>query len=138
MINPDLNWLTVIGATVAAMVLGALWYSPVLFAKEWTELMKLKKGDIDQSKKGMAKTYGISALVTFITAFVLKQFIDLFYIVNFYDALQLAFWVWFGFIATSMMNSVVYEKKPWRLYIIDAGYQLAVLILMSVILSYWP
>jgi hypothetical protein len=138
MINPDLNWLTVIGATIAAMVLGALWYSPVLFAKEWTELMNLKKGDIDTSKKGMAKTYGMSALVTFVTAFVLKQFIDLFYIVNFFDALQLAFWIWFGFVATSMMNSVIYEKKPWRLYIINAGYQLAILILMSVILSYWP
>ena len=32
---PEVNWLAVLAATVAAFVLGGLWYSPVLFGKRW-------------------------------------------------------------------------------------------------------
>jgi hypothetical protein len=137
MINPDTNWLLVIGAAVSSMILGVLWYSPVLFGKEWMALMKIKKDDIEKNKKGMTKTYVLSMIAAFIMAFVLKQFIDLFYVVNFYDAIQLGFWIWLGFVATTMIASVLYEKKPWSLFIINSGYQLASILLMSVILSYW-
>ncbi len=137
MINLNTNWLVILGAAAVSMVVGFLWYSPILFGNEWKELMNLKKGDIDQSKKGMTKTYGISFVVAFITSFVLKQFIDLFYITNFFDAVQLAFWIWFGFVATTLVTGVLFEKKSWKLFIINSGYQLASFIIMSWILSYW-
>lgn len=137
MINLNTNWLAIIIAAVASMAVGFLWYSKILFGNEWIELSGMKKGDIDQSKKGMAKTYSISTLAAFVTAFVLKQFIDLFYIVSYIDALQLAFWIWFGFVATVMVTNVLYNKQSWKLFVINSGYQLASLMVMAVILSYW-
>lgn len=137
MMLDNINWITLLASPVAAMAIGFLWYSPILFGKEWTELMKLKKGDIDQSKKGMAKTYGISFIAALITAFVLKQFIDLFYVTTVMEGLQLAFWAWFGFVATTMVTGVLYEKKSWSLFLINSGYQLASLLAMSAILTYW-
>ncbi|HET7098691.1 MAG TPA: DUF1761 domain-containing protein [Patescibacteria group bacterium] len=137
MINLNTNWVTILASAVATMVLGFLWYSPILFGKEWMELIGLNKEDMEKAKKSMPKTYLVSALTSVITAFVLKQFIDLFYIVNIYDAVQLAFWVWFGFIATTLVTGVLFEGKSWKLFIINSGYQLASVILMSVILSYW-
>ena len=32
---PEVNWLAVLAATVAAFVLGGLWYSPLMFARRW-------------------------------------------------------------------------------------------------------
>ncbi len=29
------NWIPVLGATIAVFVLGGLWYSPILFGKPW-------------------------------------------------------------------------------------------------------
>lgn len=137
MINLSTNWVTVFAAAVASMILGFLWYSPILFGKEWMELSGLTKTDMEKAKKKMFFTYGIASIVALITSFVLKQFIDLFYIVNLFDAVQLAFWIWFGFVATTLVGSILYEGKSWKLFIINSGYQLASIILMAVVLSYW-
>ena len=134
MINPNTNWVVVIGAAVASMVLGFLWYSPILFGREWQELMGFKKGE---KRGGMMKGYAIMAIASVVSSFVLKQFIDLFYIVNFFDAIQLAFWIWLGFQATVIINQVIFGGKSWKLFVIDSGYQLGSLLLMSWILSYW-
>lgn len=137
MINLSTNWVTVLAAAVASMVLGFLWYSPILFGKEWMELSGLTKTDMERAKKKMFLTYGVASVVAVITSFVLKQFIDLFYIVNLFDAVQLAFWIWFGFVATTLVGSIFYEGKSWKLFVINSGYQLASIILMAVVLSYW-
>lgn len=34
----DIHWLAVLAAATATMVLGALWYSPLLFGKLWVKL----------------------------------------------------------------------------------------------------
>lgn len=133
MINLNTNWLLVLAAAVTSMVLGFLWYSPILFGKEWMELSGIGKN----AKKNMTLGYILSFAGSFVTAFVLKQFIDLFYIVNFFDAIQLGFWIWLGFVATTLINAVVFEGKSWKLFVINAGYQLGGLLLMSWILSYW-
>lgn len=133
MINLNTNWLLVLGAAVASMVLGFLWYSPILFGKEWMDLSGIAKS----AKKNMVLGYILSFAASFVGAFVLKQFIDLFYIVNFFDAIQLGFWIWLGFVATTMINSIAFEGKSWKLFVINAGYQLGAILLMSWILSYW-
>jgi Protein of unknown function (DUF1761) len=33
----DLNWIAMIVAAILPMVLGAVWYSPVLFAERWIQ-----------------------------------------------------------------------------------------------------
>ena len=137
MINLSTNWMVVIAAAFASMVLGFLWYSKFLFGKEWSELMGVKDGEMTMSKKGMTTTYLVGTLVAIITSFVLKQFIDLFYIVNPFDAIQLSFWIWFGFVATTMITNVLYAKQSWKLFVINSGYQLASLIAMALIFSYW-
>ncbi len=133
----NVNWLAILGAVVSSMVIGFLWYSPILFGKEWQELSKIKKGDIDQSSKGMAKTYSTTMIGAFVMAYVLKLLIDLVYVTSVFEGMQLAFWIWLGFVATSMVNTVLYDKKPWALYLINSGYQLANLLAMGAILSYW-
>ena len=58
----DINYIAVVGAAVAAMVIGFLWYGP-LFGKQWTKLMNFDKKKIDEAKrKGMGKIYGCLGL----------------------------------------------------------------------------
>ena len=42
-------------------------------------------------------------------------------------ALQLGFWCWAGFIAPTMLGQVLWEQKPFRLYLINALYWLVTL-----------
>ena len=44
MAHADINWVAVMVAAFVAYVLGALWYSPALFAKQWMRLIGVPEG----------------------------------------------------------------------------------------------
>ncbi len=62
---PDVNWLAVLLCGISSMVLGGIWYSPMLFAKRWMAGAKLSEADL--AGANMALIYG--------TAFVFALFL---------------------------------------------------------------
>ncbi len=68
----NINWLSVIVATIAAFILGSLWYSPVLFGKVWQKELGLSDEKIKNAN--MAVIFGTSFVLEFIAAFVLDMF----------------------------------------------------------------
>jgi hypothetical protein len=48
----QVNYVAVLFAVVASMVVGFAWYSPVLFGKQWMKLMGLTKENMESAKKG--------------------------------------------------------------------------------------
>lgn len=122
--------------TVASMVIGFAWYSPLLFAKPWMKLSGWTEKQMKENQKSgqMAKTYGISTLTSLVMAYVLNMLMNRSGINSIYPALMTAFWVWLGFVATTSITEVLYMKRSWTLYLINTGYQLATLLVMAVIL----
>ena len=51
--------------------------------------------------------------------------------------LMAGFWNWLGFIAPVTLGSVLWEGKPWKLWVLNNSYQLLTLLLMGVILATW-
>ena len=45
--------------------------------------------------------------------------------------------VWVGFVATIMVPSIFYERKPPMLVVINGAYQLVGLVVMGAILGWW-
>jgi hypothetical protein len=70
MLTFDLNWLAVLVAIVANMIVGALWYGP-LFGKQWMKEEGLTMGDIEGGN--MAGPYGVAVLNSFLMAFILAN-----------------------------------------------------------------
>src|SRR3989344_8789314 len=121
----EINWLALIAAGVVSMIVGFVWYGP-LFGKTWIKLSGHKEmGD----KKDMPKTYGIMFAASLVTAYVLLVL---------GANLMTAFWIWLGFQATLLLQSVLFEGKSWNLYFLNAGHQLVSLMAMSWVLSYFP
>ena len=63
-------------AGVATMVIGFLWYSPLLFARPWMVAMGYDPDDkarIAEMQKSAGPMYGISLLASLISAFVLAK-----------------------------------------------------------------
>ena len=132
----SINYWAVLAAAVASMVLGFLWYGP-LFGKVWIKLMNFDKKQMEQmKKKGMGKIYTLMVINTLVVSYILAHFIK--YLgTTVPEALQTAFWLWLGFIATVMLGSVLWEGKSWKLYSINAAYWLVNLAVMSAILALW-
>jgi len=132
-----INYLAVLVAVIISMVIGGFWYSPMLFGKQWAELMNLAPKDMLDMKKRANASYAINFLLLLLMAFVLAHFVDYAQATTFIEGVQVGFWVWLGFIATISLGSVLWESKPIQVYLINAGYQLVSLLLMGIILALW-
>lgn len=137
--NVEVNYIAIFLAGVAAMVVGFLWYGPMLFAKPWMKLMGYTEGSMEKAKKDMGKTYGISFVLSLITAYVLSHVMTL--SLNFFNypvlqtGLTTAFWMWLGFIMPVQATEVMFGGKKLKLFAINTGYQLVSLIAMAVVIA---
>ncbi len=132
-----INYLSVLVAAVVGFVIGSLWYT-VLFGKVWMKLMEFSPKQLAKNKKkGMMG----SMIFMFISILVMAYVVDYLLIytggVNMTAGAMLGFWVWLGFVATTMTGQVLWEGKSWKLYFINVAHYLVVLIVMGAILAAW-
>src|SRR3989344_5607263 len=117
MFESNINYLAVLTAAVSGMVIGVLWYGPV-FGKIWTKLSGFTKEDIEKAKaKGMTKSYLLGFVVQIVTACVLSVIVVAFEATTITQGAMIGFWVWLGFLATSLLNTVIWEGKSVKLYL---------------------
>jgi hypothetical protein len=136
--NVDVNYLAVLASGIIAMVIGFLWYSPALFGNAWMKLNGFTKEKMDKAmKEGMAKTYGIMFVSALVMSYVLAHVIAFAGGETVMDGLQGGIWVWLGFVATTMLNGVLFGSKPLKLYLIDVGYYLVLLMVIGAVLAVW-
>ena len=142
-IDITINYWAVVVAALAAMVLGALWYSPLLFGTQWMRLMKIDAKKMAQMKsdpvmkKKVNQSYALMFLGVLVTSFVLAHFVNYVQAITIVDGLLLGFWVWLGFMAPLLLGGVLWEEKPWALYFLNVSYQLVMLLIVAVILTVW-
>jgi hypothetical protein len=129
-----LNVLPILGATAARMVLGGLWYSPVLFLKPW---MKMTGIGEQQMKKGMGGKIAGDIVASFVMAFVMAHMVGWADATEVLGGMLVGFLCWIGFVAAATISTVTYEKRPFKLFVLHNGYNLASLLAMGAILAVW-
>lgn len=135
----EINYLGILLAGVAYMVVGFLWYSPLLFAKPWMKQMGYTMESIKKEQKQMGPFYGLSFLAALVTGFMMSHVMAL--SENFYNyppvmtGLTTAFFMWLGFVAPVQLTDVIFGSKKWKLFVINTGYQLTALLAMGVVIG---
>jgi hypothetical protein len=139
MVTFTVNIWGVIVSALAIMILGMVWYSPLLFGKKWMQLVGMTSEMTAEAKKAARTSYLISTIVSLLMSYVLGLFIKNMFTVTLGQSILVAFFAWLGFAATSMSNEYLYavKQKPWSLYAINAGYQLGSLLIASIILFFF-
>lgn len=142
----EINYLAVLVAAIAANIIGGLWYSPVLFGNTWMKLMgwdPSNKVQMESMKKTTGKSYAINFVASIVMAYVLAHVVTMGIAYlngstgNISAALQGAFWSWLGFVVPVALSAVLWENKPWKLFLLNVGYYLVSLAIMGTILSTW-
>ena len=135
------NLLSVLVAAIATMVVGFLWYSPLLFAKPWMMLMGYDPNDkakLEEMRKSAGKSYAISFVASLVSAFVLAKIIVISTVTSPLYGMKIGFAAWLGFVATVQLTEVLFARKPAKLYFINTGYQMVCYLAMGAILAVWP
>ena len=133
----EVNFVAVILAAVASMILGFLWYSDVLFGKQWRHLMGWTHESMEHAKKkGMTRVYVWGFIFELVTAYVLAHFLILAEVANVGGLKALVFWAWLGFMLPVLAGSVLWENKSLKLLVINALYRLLALFVMGAVILY--
>jgi flagellar biosynthesis protein FlhB len=134
----DVNYLAILVSGIVAMIIGGLWYSPLLFGKAWMKLMGFGKKDIEKAKaKGMGKIYLVNFLASLVMFYVLAWLIGAIGAAGFAEGVVVGFWVWLGFNASVLIAGVLWENRPFNLYLINVTYWLVILLLNGGIIAVW-
>ncbi|MGC4099755.1 DUF1761 domain-containing protein [Ferruginibacter sp.] len=140
MTNPFdyLNWLAILVAALAYFMLGALWYSKVLFANRWIADLKLDVNNPD-AKKGMGMMFGGSFVLMFVQCVAIAIIAERIGIRGdgWMSGLKLGLVTGGCLCATPVGVNYLYEKKPFSLFLINGGYALVGNIIAAIIICCW-
>ncbi len=130
-----INYVAMIVAAVSSMVVGALWYSPLLFLNPW---MKLIGKTAEECKDQMAgvKPMAIMAVVSLVASYVIAHWVYYANATDLVGGLQAGFWGWLGFNVISI-GDYLFAGRPMKLFLINSGQQLVSLLVMGAILAVW-
>ena len=133
-----INHLAVLAAGLLYWMLGALWYSPLLFANKFIELMHWTPQDVAAIQaEGAGREIAIALFSSLVLAYVLAHFLRFTGAERPRDGIRTAFWLWLGFVVTSNLETVLFERRAVGLYLISNGYHLVGFLLMGALLAAW-
>ena len=130
----QVNYLAVIAAALVTFLIGGLWYSPLLFERPWRRLNALSEEQIKAGHTGLI--FGLSFLAALVAAYVLALFLagpD----TDAVAGLMAGLLVGAGWVATAMLTTFLFERRPLALWGIDAAYHVLTFGLMGLILGLW-
>lgn len=138
--NFSVPFVPVLVAALVSFFIGFMWHGPVL-GKQWMKLMNMSKADLEKGKKEMQKKMPYYMLVALVQQLVTAYTLSLLaYVTNASDAMGaviLAFIVWLGFIATVLLNGVLWEKRSIPLYLFNIAYHFVIVVAMALIVTLW-
>lgn len=136
----EVNYLAVFLAAVVSIILGFLWYSPFVLGKPWMKEKGFTEESLKKAQKEMGKLYGVSFVISLITAYVLFHIMTMSTAFFHYSALQTGlmsgFFVWLGFMMPVQLTAAIFGNKNWRLFGIDTGYQLVSILGMGIVIAF--
>ena len=128
------NYWAVLAAAVSAFVVGGLWYSPLLFGNAWVKETGLSKEQLDLGNP--AVTFGVSFVLAFLASLVFATFLGPHPAFSF--ALAAGMMAGIFWVGTSFGINYLFERKSFRLFLINAGYHTCQYALIGAVLSLWP
>jgi hypothetical protein len=123
----QIDWLVVFLAAILNLVIGFFWYSKWLFGPYFFKLSKLTEKEM----KGGLRQMVFAFLASFVIAFFLAFFEAHLEVTSVSDGMFVGFLVWFGFIASTQISSVIWLKHSFRLFLIESGFRLVSFLVMS-------
>lgn len=130
----EVSFLPILFAGIVAMLIAFAWYDPRVFGSAWTRMTNLSPEAVENGKKTMKYRAPIGLLASMLAAYVMNYFGIAWGVYDIIGAVELGFWSWAGFTMPVLLGVVLWEQKPFKLFLINAGYWLVSLIAMAIVL----
>jgi len=132
--NFYINHLAVFVCAVMSLVIGALWWSPLLFAKAWQRENGIS--DEQLAKVNPLRNFGLAFLLAWVVSYNLAFFLG--------DSGTT--WKWgiaagllagVGWVAAMFVVIAIFEMRSWKYMAINCGYIVVYFAVIGFILGIW-
>jgi FtsH-binding integral membrane protein len=132
-----MNWLAILCAGAAYWVLGYVWYS-LLFGNIWAAEQTRQRGERPRPTGGemvgkMAGTFICNLLAASAVAYIFYKMPPQ----DMNHFLRMGVAVGIGLAGTAITMTSIWESKPTKIWMIDAGYNFVGCLLLAAIIGYW-
>ena len=130
----EVTLLPIFVSGFVTVVIAFGWYHPKLFGSAWIAMSGITPEVAERGKKNMPIAVCFAFLASMLVAYVMNHFGVAWGVYDVVGAVELGFWSWVGFVAPTMLGIVLWEQKPFKLYLINALYWLVSFIAIAVTL----
>lgn len=129
----NISWAADISATIAAVLIGIIWYHPSVFGTRWMNLIRLCREDTKtiRARNGLFWTVPITFIIAANIAAFCKH-------LQHTDPAR-AFLIGYDLgliVCLFMAINYLYEQKPFTLYAINAGYTIVSMSVMGIVIGF--
>ena len=129
-----MNYFAVLVAAAAAFIFGGAWYG--ILGKVWLAALGKSEAAI-KSGPPMAVRLAVAAAALLVMAYLLAGVIG--HLgpgqVTLAHGLVAGFFIWLGFVMTTLVVNYVFQNQKWTLTLIDGGHWLGVLLIDGAIIG---
>lgn len=130
------NYLAIILAAISSLVIGSLWYSKLLFGKQWMKLVGLTE---EKAKtKILSATMGmlvLSLLMAYMLSHVTFVSMEVFGYSAHTAGISSGFMIWIGFVLPVLLGMSLFEQRSIKLTWINLSNWLVTLLVMGLIIG---
>ena len=142
--NIEISIVPIILVVITNTILGMLWYSPLMFGKQWAKELNM---DLSQKVPATVMIRGIvlSALGSILMTFVMQHDVQVWqpsswnltgdkpmYVYGFFAGL----FCWLGFQVSLLLNALAWEGISFKFFAINASHQFVSLQIAGMIVAY--
>jgi hypothetical protein len=126
----NINLWAVLVAGIVHTLIGLIWFMPKFFGNAWIELT-------GKEMKPASRWIPAGLIGHQVMAFVLAVIVNLANVTNVAGGMVVGILVCLGFMATLEIGELIWEKIPFKLFMIRVGNQLVGLSFTGAILAVW-
>ena len=130
-----MNYLAIAVAAAFYMVLGALWYSPLMFCNVWCNSIGKTKEEVEQ--KSSLFNYLWATILSFLAAYGIAR-------VNYWvgadslaTTLKVSLLLGVCFVLTTMGVNDIFEARPRSLTLVNIFYHIVGFVVMGIVIGLW-
>ncbi len=128
-----INYLAVVVAAVIAFVFGGAWYGTL--GKQWMKAARIKPEEASMSASLFITTFICQLVMAWVMAGLIGHLGT--GQVTLWNGILSGFFVWLGFMATTMVINHRYQGFGWDLSLIDGTHWLGVALIMGAVIGWW-
>jgi hypothetical protein len=135
-LSHSVNYLAVLVAAIANMVIGAVWFMPAVLGSHWMRFTGLTSEAIENTPH-MWVSYLGSLIGSVLVAYAVARIASYAAAESIVDAAILMLLIWAGLVLVPLSDEALWERRPVGLFVLVGARWLVALAVITVIVALW-